>query len=538
MDKQDRNKKNHSPKYMYIIKLLIISIPVVASSILTISFAFSSFKSSTDKNSSEQVAEGSIAIIALAVSVWTGINIANAIEKSEVEKLKQELESAEESIKQLEEKIESSSKRVELVETNALLHDLIDERDFISVLESADDIFFRYISNLYKKEKEESDKEENDKEKKDKDSLEISAEILRIIKAILHIRTLHLMKNKDNLEHIYNYSGDLIKSIDKLLPKVKSTLSKNVLIFMQSEAGYYRGFSRYEYGDKESRYIDTAKIFKDAVDGYIRKRVFFTDGAPRMIESYYDDIIAQCYGEILGCYQASKGNKNATAEIRKIITLEEARAKAKYYTDRLSENLSLPGYPYLEELFNKNCGVIIERMSATHDNSIQSLQKAIKFYEKAAKFGKQRTSGYVLCSAYNKYLRKLISPQETDFITSECNKSLWKDGNVNGENERIYRNICKKLQIQSNRWRQLFPGESLFNYLYLMSQIYSGLIEEDNSKRKKILEDIRPDIEAVKHLNDEPKKVLRLTLINVFENIDKSLKKDGEVKDSKTDGNS
>ena len=57
MDNQKQSKKIQTPKFIYIVKLLIIFIPVVASSILALSFAYTTYKSPADKSSAETAKE-------------------------------------------------------------------------------------------------------------------------------------------------------------------------------------------------------------------------------------------------------------------------------------------------------------------------------------------------------------------------------------------------------------------------------------------------------------------------------------------------
>ena len=73
----------------------------------------------------------------------------------------------------------------------------------------------------------------------------------------------------------------------------------------------------------------------------------------------------------------------------------------------------------------------------------------------------------------------------------------------------------------SNKWRQLNPAESLFFSLYILSQIYEGILV-DNDRRAAILNRVRLDVDEIKLIPEDRLSELNRAVINVFDNIDNS----------------
>ena len=487
-------------------KFIAIIIPVVAGSLLVVVFAISVMARPDYRD-----IDGSLAIITLAVTVWTGINIANVIEKSEVEKIRRKLKSAEARIKQSEVILKQSEDIINDLNKNKEMREDIDRKEFLYVLESSNDIFYRYLHDLYKEEL-----------KRNVIPWELNVEALRLIKGILHIRALHEKGTADTKKHIFDYSKELIDRIEKLSNDMQPCLTRQVLQFTKYEAYFYSAFARYEYGDIEDKYSSVAERFYTAANGYEKLMRNFLIQAPDIIVCHYSNIVAQCYSEILFCYIKVKSDPFAAKKIESIVNLDLVRKKVLEHSKRATENESLRKFPFAYERFHKNFGVANERIALAFDEDYLSyLKSAIAEYELADERGKQKKTGYVLCSGYNKYIKKLINPQNIEFITPECKVSLWQEGLISEEDQKPFEYACNRLRGLSNKWRQLNPAESLFFSLYILSQIYEGILV-DNDRRAAILNRVRLDVDEIKLIPKDRLSELNRAVINVFDNIDNS----------------
>ena len=92
---------------------------------------------------------------------------------------------------------------------------------------------------------------------------------------------------------------------------------------------------------------------------------------------------------------------------------------------------------------------------------------------------------------------------------------------ISEEDQKPFEYACNRLRGLSNKWRQLNPAESLFFSLYILSQIYEGILV-DNDRRAAILNRVRLDVDEIKLIPEDRLSELNRAVINVFDNIDNS----------------
>lgn len=523
----ENNKNKNGFENIDVKKFIAIIIPVFASSVLTIAFAFSVLI-----HSDQREIDGSLGIISLAVAVWTGINIANTLEKSEVEKIRGKLIDVESKIEKTEEIvkkseaidqdldnnkkmreeidgiIEKSEGIIKDLNENKQLREDLERKEFLYVLESSDDIFYRHLRDLFIKEKQLIPPRFN-------------ADTLRIIKGILHIRNLHEKNDSDAQIYICEYSKELINRIDELVVEIPTGLTSYVLKFIRSEALFYSAFAKDRTQNDQKKFLLEARLFYEAAKGYEAIMHTFVDGSDSIIEMYYYNTVAQCYNEIIFCYERSRKNRGIASEIDRLVNINDAKDLVLKYSYLATADRKLEDYPFSYERYYKNSGVAKERIAQLNGEfNIPDLKEAIEDYEKAAKYSQQNKTGFVLCSAYNKIIKAMIYSDEgkMDFITDKCADSVWLKGKIAEQDMDYFKYAYKRLRGLSNRWRQINPAEPRFYCFYILSQIYEGVIA-DNDQKRHLLDKVRPDVEEINLKPDDIKNVLDKVVVNVFNRI-------------------
>ena len=288
---------------------------------------------------------------------------------------------------------------------------------------------------------------------------------------------------------------------------------------------FYKAFARYEYGDEDKRYSEIASLFSEASKTYMELRDYFIKpDTPNIINRYYDNSIAQCYSEIILCCIKCNGKLENIEAIKNYKSLEQFIEEAKKYTYSIDIGDSVGHYSKVDEKYYKNKGLLYERIARLMNDESEyedNLKKAIEYYEKAAIYGSQKKTHYVLCSAYYKLLKELIRKNsKKDYIAEDSRLSVWTYQLTNNIESEEFKSYILKYNKASRRAREMWPSDLLYRWMTIMADIFTGIIDKD--KRNMILKSVNAERKAIISVK-LPNTYMEREIDNAIRNINEGL---------------
>ena len=146
MDKKERRTKKSKKSDSSFLKQIAIAIPVLAGALIA---SVSINCIITNNTSTGHFEDSVISIIGLAVSVWAGINISNAIEKSSVDKAINEIELTKKNLKKMKKDVKNLKEIISEIKKANAVYTSINILELRTILETCDDIFYSYLGRYY-----------------------------------------------------------------------------------------------------------------------------------------------------------------------------------------------------------------------------------------------------------------------------------------------------------------------------------------------------------------------------------------------------
>ena len=337
--KKSRIKKNVGEKTTRIwcaIIVIIFLIIIVLNEIPMIIYIMEN-KSEPDINTTKSISESSLStigleVIGLAITVWTGLNIINAVSRQEVNKLKEELNN-------IINRMEDKNKNEFLLE----------------LLKTDTDEMSRYY---YRKFKEESI---------------AFSEIIIVEQMFNKVYEMHSNGSMDNeiiIKEVEELEKIIKEKLENINTRYKKRLVKNYLEFRKAEILFYKGYAlsdeeeiekAYESYDKATKiyfklisdldikfpkYKSVDKLNTKKINKYYNNYELF---------AYFANTIGEAYGNmVLNCPESEKDNIKDVAE------------KAVFYSKLAVE--CAKEYEINKEVYYKNLGCNYERKERINPN--------------------------------------------------------------------------------------------------------------------------------------------------------------------------
>lgn len=491
-------------------KTLALFIPIIAGVVIACVIIYQEIKGCCIS-----ISEQAISLISLAIAVWTGINIMNVIDRSEFDTLRKNVEDYEQKSNELIQPLNENIKTIKDLQWFDSIYTETITEEFYNILETSEDAFYRHLGALYRTQDESLSSNKTDVDSKNQSNilfLRNRAMMLARIKDILYIRSLHEKNTLDCARNI-NSAADLIeKAVSTMTQNPDSTLTEldvNVLKFITADLYFYKAFAIRTIQDSNDSYLQSAKLFSSANDIYIGLKDFFINKLTNnIIFRYYYNSIAQCYSEILLCYDKITDEQKLSS-LNQIISCNTAISETEKYSAYITEGSSVGQYPFADERYYKNRGLLYDRIARLCTDNVDNkyasnMDKAISFYNKARtvpRTEKMEKTYQVLCSALNNYVKFYIHGKpninsKEDFIRPNSTTSLWQNGLI--QDSAFYNTISSMaISLRNNSFAAMhyWPGKTMFCCFYILSKIYLG-IPCDDSERKKLIPEIEGDIQV------------------------------------------
>lgn len=513
-------------------KALALFIPIIAGVVIACVIIYQEIKGCCIP-----IEQQAISLISLAIAVWAGINILNVIDRSEFDTLRKNVEDYEQKSNELIQPLNENIKTIKDLQWFDTIYTETITEEFYNILETSEDAFYRYLGDLYRTQDESLSSNKTDVNSDNHSNilfLRNRAMMLARIKDILYIRSLHEQNTLDCAWTINSATGLIEQAISTMTDNPDGTLTEldiNVLKFIRADLYFYKAFAIRTIQSSDDSYLQSAKLFSYANDIYIELKNFFINKLTNdIISRYYYNSIAQCYSEILLCYDKIT-DKQILSSLNKIVSCNTAISETKKYSAHITEGSSVGHYPFADERYYKNRGLLYDRIARLCSDNVddiytKNMDEAIRYYNKAREVKNTKKMGKtysVLCSALNNYIKFYINGKpnakpEEDLITKDSTTSLWKTGLIHDPS--FYKEISAKstfLRDDSFAAMHYWPGNTNFSCFYILSKIYLGIPYGD-IKRKELISEIERDFQIFLPEADDNSKLENATRI-AFKNI-------------------
>ena len=484
------------PKWASILIVIISLLEVV---FIVLLFAISFFKHIPfcffEKEAESSLLASGIAIIGIAIAVWAGLNIVNAIERKDIEELKDsytELQKQSDTIKESKNKINELSEKTTEIK-NSIKE--IEEKQ-----KSADNAAL--LNELYKTNQDAATR--------------VIIEKMRNIKTISNDKLLSLLEIERRFSSVYylhssdnSYNAGLLKeakhgiSLSESLLKEESTDTVQLYLkYRIAEFYFYSGYCcgklkiktffdsaikiYYETYERFGAIIPPIETFENYSDIIFKK----CDEDSAEISSYFCNSIGEAYSKMI------QAKNNLFCPEEEIKTMEQ---KAIFYCGYAANWGS-------REVYWRNFGCAIERTYGVTTNTYDGL---IDIYKTAFKLGANQKTLKTLLSCTQKLLAKGfgisdINPNE-DRIPP-LNDIYYYDNFLNSSfvEKAKMDDMLKELFDYSSKAKTIYPSDTV-GYVYsCFYNIYMCIINRNKTN----------EIDKHKALGNEDLQILKILAPN------------------------
>ena len=392
--------------------IIITTITIVSIIIIT----FIKSNNSVEKYEADLMASG-LAIIGIAISVWAGLNIANAIEKKEVEDIKGLLEKLSKEISNKSNEINNTKKSIEMAENrvktiNSQVDLLRNEKQLLNynvflqeLLSTGYDMMSKYFYNKFS---------EDNIDWKELSGMvlmeQIFSQVYKVYGEASKDKSILIEKSNQGIK----IAEDLAEKLSKASNLNQKELIKNYLQYRIADFYFMKGYmvetnqsyKQFEYAAKE--YEELYKLFDINIVGVGSILNKYEKVRNPELVRYFANTIGESYSKI-----THNPPDNDTQE-NNILYFDECSDKAIFYLDiaaKLNEELSE------KEVYYRNLGCAYERRDEYHNEVGKNAEKIIDYYTKALKAiisyeeDKRRVQKvyHTLLSYYEVYLEKKLN---------------------------------------------------------------------------------------------------------------------------------
>lgn len=376
---QNNNTQHSTYKIVIIFIFLAVALIAIANIICVLAMCYPEWfgiEISKELSNSEiiqsTILSDGIAIIGLAVAVWTGLNIANLIEKREVDKLQQR-------VRELNEEIKERWLQQNQVEKDRLLHEML-----ATSKDEATNELIKIFSEL---------------------PAESEIPFLRLLDVEQKFRNVYELHrsefNQD--ENLCEIANGGISFANEILKYVKEPKAELYLRFRIAEFHFYMGYcylgrKRLEhFRTAIEKYEELANGFYAYVPEFVSSEVYpninyLPCKKNRSISAYFCNTLGEAYSEI------EREKKQLLAEGVSEDELKSYGLKAVFYCAYANKLVT-------NSVYKRNLGCAIER---TYD-AIEYYEELEEIYSTALMLSHKNVSNFkTLVSLYDKYVNYIL----------------------------------------------------------------------------------------------------------------------------------
>lgn len=462
-----------------------------------------------------EMLSAALTIIGLAVSVWTGLNIVNAIERKEYDVLKENVKKTDRLVQKTKRKVKAYSKEV-----SAISQSIQSATDKLQAIEKkqAESDRMKLINEMYYTEQDLSTRVLIEKirdidvseegETKKVDFLRL-LEIERLFNSVYHLHESTYSRN----EVLLNEAEKGIRLATELLTKTMNNTVRFYLKYRIAEFNFYSGYCcDVSKRDKFFRaaiqiYLETGEFFGACKPPYEEEQVYPNIKCKEIrrdsakISAYFCNSIGEAYSKIIE-------HKDKILCEKKDVN--DYGLKAIYYC-------AYAAHWDNRETYWRNLGCAIERHYKS--DILEQYEVLHDVYNKALSINATPNAFKVLLSVSDKYINKLLGIEDVIIekgrqipLNNQIYEEKWE--NMEQSDRESVLSILSENFEQSNHAKILYP-------IHEVGYTYSCLYHRDMCL---ILVDSME--ERIRHLQLAKKDFELLRLIKPEGNLTKILEKD------------
>ena len=429
-------------------------------------------------------------MIGLAIAVWTGLNIANAISRKEVDEQKAKIDELEKRTNELQnqnkrarEEMEKGLKEIqdeneELSEIHNNNINNMNKNEFLKeLLKSNNDVMSRFFYEKFSQMNANED---------------IFYKLLLIEQLFAQIYYIHTSDNNDFLKYLTEKMEEKINDILSSEVQVNNKDITNYLKFRKAEGLFYRGYVLDGEEEIYKAYITAIKIYKEISEYFIKnfEEVIENKGKKISIEDY--EVFAY-YANTLG-----EGYSKILQKCPEYAEIDEIGENAKFYCELTIKYAKKND----REVYYRNLGCAYERLEKAKRNSFKMYNEEIlENYEKAFKLtiNNPQMSRKQMGNVYHAYLSYL-----NGYIQNKLEIDSPEKIDIN--------NILNKLNENENN-----------NIIECIDKIYEvvyvAIVDDIRKSLNVIMYGLANGYVALKQIND--RKIAKVSNYNINDYLEK-----------------
>lgn len=458
-----------------VFSILVVCVPSLFEKIIPNLDLSKHFSTMTKKDQIESsILSSCVSIIALAVAIWTGINIINAIERKDFRNMQNDMDELKEDQIKLIDFSDCEKKRI-LKQEQA-------DKERCAQQDRADKE--KVLNELYKTFSDESTKVLI---KIIKDyTAESNISFLEILEVERLFRNVYFLHDNSMHSELVYYADEGIKRATDLLKATDDSNLKLYLNYRIAEFNFYSGYCC-EGDERAEKFLDSIKIYKELA----------TDLGANLPE-YKENEMKYPIATYEGCNKSSLAISayicNTIGEAySKII---EKRELIHKYKDQIIQ-FGLQAVFYCayavhwneREIYLRNLGCALERHYGASGNHIDQIVAA---YEQALNQPDSNTKSFkTLLSIYDKYINDIlgirrISPSErrTPPLSDDFYAETWRSSDKKGKVTNTM-NVLGKRAVQA---KKIYPSSDVgYTYSCIYHRDICTLSHEKNCAKKHLV---------------------------------------------------
>lgn len=388
MNKISKEKERNymSEKNGLATKPIIFWVMCIICGIIAVSAIFANYFSIKSGNCEGTFLANGLAIIGLAIAVWAGLNIANAVERKELDALSEKSKVLTDKTEVLGRQIEPLAKNAESIDRT--LNGLFLEQLLKTAQDEASQWFLGKFAEIVN---------DDTKAKRLKENI---SRLINIENKFSLVYGLHTSK-QSNDSLLFNEADEAIKEINKIIGEKNETeshaglsLVTTYLKFRRAEFEFYKGYATENVQEVYDRFRNAAKAYIDIheefsvfLPTYTREMElkdipdYISDEGVRKLSIYFANSIGEAYSRIMLLEDNLKNNYTLSGKKISEKVLNEIGRKSIFYCACAAKWAEKGGIG--KEVYFRNLGCAYERLERLDKKTGEYAEDIFENYKKA-----------------------------------------------------------------------------------------------------------------------------------------------------------
>ena len=454
MNKTSKEKNHVSERNGLAAKPIIFWVMCIICGIIAVAAIYANYFSIKMGKIQEACLSDGLAIIGLAIAVWAGLNIANAVERKELEALSEKSKALTDKTEVLGRQIEPLAKNAESIDKT--LNGLFLERLLKTAQDEASQWFLGKFAEII-----------NDDTRAEMLKENISR-LINIENKFSLVYGLHTSK-QHNDRLLFNEADEAINEINKIIGEKNETESHaglnlvNIYLkFRRAEFEFYKGYATKNAQEVYDRFRNAAKAYIDIheefgvfLPAYMKEMdlkdipEYISDEEVRKLSVYFANSIGEAYSRIMLLEDGLKNNYTLSGKKISVKELKEIGRMSIFYCACAAKWAEKGGIG--KEVYFRNLGCAYERLERLNKKTGEYAEEIFENYKKAfACIVDQDEMSYRIQSVYYTFMQYSKKFLEMKLHISDVYKNM-----ASFQEAVQNKAVVKKLEEKEELWEIL-----------------------------------------------------------------------------------